>query len=343
MALLTMMLLPFMMSEHTSFLSRNAISAMFNCAIKVCVIAFLSASGLTAIGGFFDNIKSQFGTAAGDGIGALSIFIQLSLTVSFFFIMIHQIPKLVSGLLSGSPSMGAGDLVAPAKQAASIAGTTAGVGIGLARTGLNAGAGKMSAISNIAGGTKDMLTGGFKNMISSGSGASDIQAGMSKLSTGVSEAGKGLKAMGESVGGMVDNAIATSAPMKTVQNGYNAATNPYGFSPQNVDDGANRISYLSGKAVNKEGDEIYSGSGGGGNGNRGGGNGKAANANDDGTENAQHDKTVNDQVHVQHVTNLDDQGVNIDYSVGGQNYSVTVKHNPPKTPLNIEPINPNKE
>lgn len=59
MALLTMMLLPFMMSQHTSFLSNNAIAAMFNCAMKVCVIAFLSVVDMSALGRYFNDLMAN--------------------------------------------------------------------------------------------------------------------------------------------------------------------------------------------------------------------------------------------------------------------------------------------
>lgn len=182
MTLLTMMLLPFLMSEHTSFLSSNAIAAMFNCAIKVCVIAFLAAAGSSALGGFFDSIKGDF---ASKGKSLLGIFIQLNMTVGFFLFMVLKIPKLVQGLLSGSPQMGASDAMGMARQGAHMAanvisggattalkaaGAYAAAGGGGLADAVGGGGGKMSSISNIGGGGSDATGMGAISGLSGGGG-----------------------------------------------------------------------------------------------------------------------------------------------------------------------------
>lgn len=316
MALLTMMLLPFMMSDHTSFLSRNAISAMFNCAMKVSVIAFLGAAGTSAVGRFFDSASGSFANVQNDNL--LSLLLQINMTVFLILFLVIQIPKLIQGLLSGSPSMGASDLVGVAKQGVTLAATAAGVGAGLASVGLNAGAGKMSSLGNLAGGTGDMLKGAYNMaMGNSDAASSNFSSGMSKYGTAVTEAGQGIKDMGKAASQMGINALQTSSPIKSFQGGVNKALNPYNFSDSDVDNNADHRSWFTGKALTAEGNVVRYSSGGMSGSGGGGAGGSAANANDDGVITAEHDRKVNNQVHVSHDRNIDDPGANIDVASGG--------------------------
>lgn len=92
MTLLNMMLLPFLMSEHTSFLSSNAIAAMFNCALKVAVIAFLSSVGLSAMGRYFDELGKSFLTLQWQTMLIRSLLNQRRLPKSLT-ILVHLFPK----------------------------------------------------------------------------------------------------------------------------------------------------------------------------------------------------------------------------------------------------------
>ncbi len=292
MALLTMMLLPFMMSEHTSFLSRNAISAMFNCAIKVCVIAFLAAAGTSAVGSFLDAISSEF-SKPGTG-NLMSLYIQLNMTVCFFLFMVLKIPSLVQGLLSGSPSMGASDMVNMAKAGAakvsSVAsgGTSAALQAAGAVAGAYANAGgggaKMSSLSNIGGGVADAAGmaaemgpsgGGGSTMAANVGGSSPamskvaggpsgdggtngapVEPGGGAVSGGSSGGGGKLGKIGRAIGTAAKNAVVSAAynskPVKDFQKGYNTAQNPYGTSS----DGAASRSWASGKELDASGNPV---------------------------------------------------------------------------------------
>lgn len=222
MALLTMMLLPFMMSEHTSFLSRNAISAMFNCAIKVCVIAFLAAAGTSAVGNFFDAISSEFSSSKNGNL--ISLYIQLNMTVCFFLFMVLKIPSLVSGLLTGNPSMGASDMVNSIRSGAAMAmgAASSGLTTGLSAVGAVRGAyaaqgggdsggggggnNRMSSLNNIGGGSAD-AAGMAAEMGPSGGGSSSMSASTGGSSAAMSNVGGG------SSGG--SGSPSTDAPVET--------------------------------------------------------------------------------------------------------------------------------
>ena len=108
MALITIPLLPFGVIGHLKFLSEKAIGAMFNLAIKVFVIAFISTLSVNILTGLVDNARET--ATSSDFIGNISYFLQVLLYSLILFYMTKKIPELVSGLLSGSPSFNGGSI-----------------------------------------------------------------------------------------------------------------------------------------------------------------------------------------------------------------------------------------
>ena len=121
MALLTIPCLSFGTMGKFSFLTEKAIGAMFNLALKVCVIAFLSAVSKPFIEGYADKII-QADTPAED----LSLLFQAVLASLLIYLLVKKIPQLVSGLLSGQPQLSGSDMTDALKGA--VAGAAAATG-----------------------------------------------------------------------------------------------------------------------------------------------------------------------------------------------------------------------
>lgn len=110
MALLTLPLLAFGVTSKFSFLTEKAIGAMFNLAIKVCAIAFISAMAVPFIESFVQKLKETPGT-----LEDLGIILQAILACGMIYILTKKIPALVTGLLSGSPQLGGSSMIDMAK------------------------------------------------------------------------------------------------------------------------------------------------------------------------------------------------------------------------------------
>lgn len=85
-------------------LTEKAIGAMFNLALKVCVIAFLSAAANPFIKGFADKIIKADNPAED-----LALLFQAVLASLLILLLVKKIPQLVSGLLSGQPRFSNGE------------------------------------------------------------------------------------------------------------------------------------------------------------------------------------------------------------------------------------------
>ena len=145
MALITIPLLPFGVIGQLKFLSEKAIGTMFNLAIKVFVVAFIATLSVNILTGLVDNAREV--ATSDDFIGNISYFLQVLLYSLILFYMTKKIPELVSGLLSGNPSLSGGSMKEMAMSAAK------GVTNALARGGGMTGAivGGMKALSKSAG------------------------------------------------------------------------------------------------------------------------------------------------------------------------------------------------
>ena len=154
MALLTIPLLAFGVTEKFAFLTEKAIGAMFNLAIKICVIAFISSMAVP----FIESFTKDFQASKGFG-SDVGIILQAILACAIIYFLTKKIPALVTGLLNGSPQLGGSSMVDMAKGAA---GTAANVGAAVATGGASL-AGQMTAARTAAmatgkGGTLGTLT-----------------------------------------------------------------------------------------------------------------------------------------------------------------------------------------
>ena len=106
MALITIPLLPFGVIDKLKFLSDKAIGAMFNLAIKIFVIAFLSTMSVNILTGLVENAKAA--STSADFMGNISYFLQVLLYALILFFLTKKIPALVSGALRQSFPWGHG-------------------------------------------------------------------------------------------------------------------------------------------------------------------------------------------------------------------------------------------
>lgn len=153
MALITIPLLAFGVCDKTRFLSEKAIGAMFNLAIKVCVIAFISTMACPMLKDFADKFEAASQTAG--FFTKINYILQAVLICGILLIITYKIPKLVSGLLAGQPSLGGADMTRMAMNAASTAGGAPGKIAGAVRAASNAdGGGNAMAEAAINTGNK---------------------------------------------------------------------------------------------------------------------------------------------------------------------------------------------
>ncbi len=145
MALITIPLLPFGVIGQLKFLSEKAIGTMFNLAIKIFVVAFISTLSVNILTGLVDNARET--ATSSDFIGNISYFLQVLLYALILFYMTKKIPELVSGLLSGNPSLSGGSMKEMAMSAARGAANAVSKGGGFA----GAVTGGMKALSEAAG------------------------------------------------------------------------------------------------------------------------------------------------------------------------------------------------
>ena len=145
MALITIPLLSFGVIDKLKFLSDKAIGAMFNLAIKIFVIAFLSTMSVNILTGLVENAKAA--STSADFMGNISYFLQVLLYALILFFLTKKIPALVSGLLSGNPSLGGMDMKQLATSAAKGAAGAVAKGAGAAGFAY----GGMKALSGAAG------------------------------------------------------------------------------------------------------------------------------------------------------------------------------------------------
>ena len=145
MALITIPLLSFGVISQLKFLSEKAIGTMFNLAIKIFVVAFIATLSVNILTDLVDNAREV--ATSSDFMGNISYFLQVLLYALILFYMTKKIPELVSGLLSGNPSLSGGNMKEMAMSAAR--GATNAVAKGGGMTG--AVVGGMKALSESAG------------------------------------------------------------------------------------------------------------------------------------------------------------------------------------------------
>ena len=182
-AMLTIPLIPFAALSMTRFLFQSAINAMLNLAIKVCVIAFITAVSASMLTDYTQAFVSDH------DIGTdFSLLIQGVLISLLLYMIVKKVPELVTGLISGNPQLNGATMTSMAKGAA-MAGAKVGAA---AATGGAAVAG--AAVQGAAAGA------GFK--AAGGAGA------LGKFAGGAAGALNGATgAVAKGVGGMAKNVI----------------------------------------------------------------------------------------------------------------------------------------
>ena len=161
MGLLTIPLLAFGAVSQLNFLFRNAVGALFNLAIKVCVISFIQV--------FSTVLLAKYVKKLSDGVDNYTIFgnfpimFQLILVCLILYFMTKNIPNLVNSLLSGSPSLSGGSMAASLKQGMQKGAVAAGATAAVIATGGAAIAG--GGIKGGLGAMKGMAMSGLKNTV----------------------------------------------------------------------------------------------------------------------------------------------------------------------------------
>ena len=129
MALLTIPCLSFGTMSKFSFLTEKAIGCMFNCALKVCVIAFIAIFSKDYLTSLSDELaKSK------EPSQDLALLLQVLLASFLIYLLTKKIPQLVSGLISGSPQLSGSDMTGALKSAAGTAASVAATAAGGAGT-----------------------------------------------------------------------------------------------------------------------------------------------------------------------------------------------------------------
>lgn len=121
---LSIILLPFGVNSHTSFISQKALGAVVNFGVKLMIMIFLL--------GLMSTMISKMDAITNDDYGKL---FEAVLQACMYAFLIWKLPSLISGMLSGTPSMGtsaAGVVQSAATAAGAGAMTTRFMGAGSA-------------------------------------------------------------------------------------------------------------------------------------------------------------------------------------------------------------------
>lgn len=124
-AMIIVPLIPFGAYTHTRFLFEKAIGAVFNLGIKMGIVSFICIVAGPLIGGMVNQLDSSW-TASAMGSNFV-LLLQIFVGTLLLAVLSWKVPSLAAGLLNGQPSLSSGDMLAPAKAAASTVNTTARV------------------------------------------------------------------------------------------------------------------------------------------------------------------------------------------------------------------------
>ena len=181
MAMITIPLIPFAALPQTKFLFERALGAMFNLAIKVAVISFLTAMSSRILTDYCDEFaKIAQDPSKGGIIGNMPVLIQAVVVSLLLYLLIKKIPDLVQGLLSGSPSLNGASMTQTAKNVTS-AGVAAGAAIASGGTSVVGNMAKSAVAGYGQGG------GGIAGLARAGANAMNTGTGMM-----MSAAGRGM-------------------------------------------------------------------------------------------------------------------------------------------------------
>jgi len=144
MLMLSVVFLPFGVTERLSFLSNSAISLMFNSGAKMMVICFLQVMIAKIFSAYLVNLTAN-------PFKAFSILVQMAVMSVFFAYITKKIPDLVSSFLNGSPALSGGGMLSQAKGMASTVASVAGGAIKGGAALAGAGAGALASTSAMKG------------------------------------------------------------------------------------------------------------------------------------------------------------------------------------------------
>jgi len=125
MALITIPLLPFIMLNKFAFLAEKAIGGMFNLAIKLSVISFISAMAIP----FMNTFQTKMAEAK-DPWTQPALLFQAVLAALVIYFLTKKIPELVTSLLNGQPNLNGAGMMDMAKGAANTVATAAATAAG---------------------------------------------------------------------------------------------------------------------------------------------------------------------------------------------------------------------
>ncbi len=173
MALLTIPLLSFGVITQLKFLSDKAVGTMFNLAVKIFVVAFIATLSVNILTGLVDGAREM--ATSSDFMGNISYFLQVLLYALILYLITKKIPELVSGLLSGNPSLSGGNMKDMA---------------------MNAARGAANAVAK-GGGMAGAVVGGMKALLAQWGGKGNF--GANALSFANAAGGKAMSMMGKAV------------------------------------------------------------------------------------------------------------------------------------------------
>ena len=139
MLMLSIVFLPFGVTERLAFLANSAISLVFNSGAKMMVICFLQVMIAKILSAYLQKLTLN-------PIENFSVLLQLLILVVFFAYLTKNIPQLVSSFLNGSPALSGGGMIQQASSMARTAGMVVGgvAGASAAASGLAASGGGMA-------------------------------------------------------------------------------------------------------------------------------------------------------------------------------------------------------
>ena len=208
MAMITIPLIPFAALPQTKFLFERALGAMFNLAIKVAVISFLTAMSSRILTDYCDEFaKIAQDPSKGGIIGNMPVLIQAVVVSLLLYLLIKKIPDLVQGLLSGSPSLNGASMTQTAKNV-----TSAGVATAAAVASGGTTVAANMAKAGIRGYTRGMASGDLTG----------IAVG------GLSAVGKGASMMMRAAGRGMSDAVGNSSAAAAIKAGRDGARRYFG-------------------------------------------------------------------------------------------------------------------
>ena len=226
MGLLTIPLLAFGAVSQLNFLFRNAVGALFNLAIKVCVISFIQVFSTVLLAKYIKKLE--------DGVDNYTIFgnfpimFQLILVCLILYFMTKNIPNLVNSLLSGSPNLSGGSMASSLKQGMQKGGAAAGQAAAVLATG-----GAAIAAGGIAGGLgamKGMAMSGIKSAVANSAPVKGFSDMTGKLLGGDGMENQGLLKGGKpfAMNGKGNSDTAMEALYKFANSKSSGQSNPSG-------------------------------------------------------------------------------------------------------------------